>query len=50
MFITEEIHCKFLNGSIVLIDNGIPVLADKFLDIQRQPHKSCQRDYPKEMI
>jgi len=50
MFITEEMLCKFLNGWIVFIDNGILLLADKFLDIQGQPINPCQRGYPNKMF
>jgi len=38
------------NGSGAPIDQGPPVLAEKFLDIQGQPINPYQRVYPKEMI
>ena len=41
---------RSFNGSGVPIDNGPPVLAEKFLDIQGQPINPYQRDYPKQMI
>lgn len=50
MPISEEMLGRSFNGSGVPIDNGPPVLAEKFLDIQGQPINPCQRDYPKEMI
>lgn len=50
MPISEEMLGRSFNGSGVPIDNGPPVLAEKFLDIQGQPINPCQWDYPKEMI
>lgn len=50
MPISEEMLGRSFNGSGVPIDNGPPVLAEKFLDIQGQPINPYQRDYPKEMI
>ncbi len=50
MPISEEMLGRTFNGSGVPIDNGPPVLAEKFLDIQGQPINPCMRDYPKEMI
>ena len=50
MPISEEILGRTFNGSGIPIDNGPPVLAEKFIDIQGQPINPCMRDYPKEMI
>lgn len=50
MPISEEMLGRSFNGSGVPIDNGPPVLAEKFLDIQGQPINPNQRDYPQEMI
>lgn len=41
---------RVFNGSGAPIDQGPPVLAEKFLDIQGQPINPYQRVYPKEMI
>ena len=50
MPISIEMLGRSFNGSGVPIDNGPPVLAEKFLDIQGQPINPYQRDYPKQMI
>ena len=50
MPISIEMLGRSFNGSGVPIDNGPPVLAEKFLDIQGQPINPYQRDYPQEMI
>lgn len=50
MPISEEMLGRTFNGSGQPIDNGPPVLAEKFLDINGQPINPCMRDYPKEMI
>jgi V-type H+-transporting ATPase subunit B len=45
-----EMLGRVFNGSGNPIDQGPPVLAEKFLDIQGQPINPYQRVYPKEMI
>lgn len=50
MPISIEMLGRSFNGSGVPIDQGPPVLAEKFLDIQGQPINPFNRDYPKEMI
>jgi V-type H+-transporting ATPase subunit B len=41
---------RTFNGSGDPIDQGPPVLAEEFLDIQGQPINPCKRVYPQEMI
>ncbi len=50
MAISTEMLGRSFNGSGVPIDNGPPVLAEKFLDINGQPINPYMRSYPKEMI
>jgi V-type H+-transporting ATPase subunit B len=50
MAISEEMLGRAFNGSGRCIDNGPPVLAEDYLDIQGQPINPSCRDYPKEMI
>jgi len=50
MPMSYEMLGRVFNGSGKPMDNGPPVLAEKFLDIQGQPINPYQRVYPKEMI
>jgi len=50
MPMSVEMLGRVFNGSGQPIDQGPPVLAEKFLDIQGQPINPFQRVYPKEMI
>jgi len=50
MPISEEMLGRAFNGSGKVIDNGPPVLAEDYLDIQGQPINPSCRDYPKAMI
>jgi len=50
MPMSVEMLGRVFNGSGAPIDQGPPVLAEKFLDIQGQPINPYQRVYPKEMI
>eukprot|EP00826_Nyctotherus_ovalis_P063800 TRINITY_DN9357_c0_g2_i12.p1 TRINITY_DN9357_c0_g2~~TRINITY_DN9357_c0_g2_i12.p1 ORF type:complete len:399 (-),score=127.48 TRINITY_DN9357_c0_g2_i12:186-1382(-) len=50
MPISEEMLGRTFNGSGVPLDNGPPVLAEKYLDIAGQPINPYMRVYPKEMI
>jgi len=50
MPMSVEMLGRVFNGSGTPIDQGPPVLAEKFLDIQGQPINPYQRVYPKEMI
>jgi len=50
MPMSVEMLGRVFNGSGNPIDQGPPVLAEKFLDIQGQPINPYQRVYPKEMI
>jgi V-type H+-transporting ATPase subunit B len=50
MPISEEMLGRTFNGSGVPLDNGPPVLAEKYLDIDGQPINPYMRVYPKEMI
>lgn len=38
------------NGSGKPIDNGPPIIAEEYLDIQGAAINPCKRIYPKEMI
>jgi V-type H+-transporting ATPase subunit B len=49
MPISEEMLGRTFDGSGKPKD-GIPILAEEFLDIQGQPINPCERTYPKEMI
>jgi len=50
MPISEEMLGRMFNGSGVPIDNGPPILAEDFKDIQGQPINPYTREYPEEMI
>jgi len=50
MPISEEMLGRSFNGSGTPIDQGPPVLAERFDDINGQPINPFQRVYPKEMI
>ena len=50
MPISEEMLGRMFNGSGVPIDNGPPILAEDFKDIQGQPINPFCREYPEEMI
>jgi len=49
MPMSEDMLGRTFDGSGKPKD-GIPVLAEDFLDIQGQPINPCMRDYPKQMI
>eukprot|EP00479_Gromia_sphaerica_P013464 TRINITY_DN7515_c0_g1_i1.p2 TRINITY_DN7515_c0_g1~~TRINITY_DN7515_c0_g1_i1.p2 ORF type:complete len:79 (-),score=15.06 TRINITY_DN7515_c0_g1_i1:258-494(-) len=49
MAMSEEMLGRTFDGSGKPLD-GVPVLAEEFLDIQGQPINPCNRTYPKEMI
>lgn len=46
MGISDEMLGRSFNGSGVPIDQGPPVLAEDFLDIQGMPINPYQRIYP----
>lgn len=48
--VSEDMLGRIFNGSGKPIDNGPPVLAEDFLDIQGQPINPFSRVYPEEMI
>lgn len=48
--VSEDMSGRIFNGSGLPIDNGPPVLAEDFLDIQGQPINPSCRTYPEEMI
>ncbi|KAL0480189.1 V-ATPase subunit B [Acrasis kona] len=48
--ISSDMLGRIFNGSGQPIDNGPPVLAEDFLDIQGQPINPYSREYPQEMI
>lgn len=50
MPVSEDMLGRIFNGSGKPIDNGPPVLAGDFLDIQGQPINPFSRVYPEEMI
>jgi len=50
MPVSEDMLGRIFNGSGKPIDNGPPVLAEDFLDIQGQPINPFSRVYPEEMI
>merc|ERR1712021_23489 len=50
MPISQEMLGRQFNGSGLPIDQGPPILAEKFLDIQGQPINPYCREYPQEMI
>merc|ERR1712151_1334478 len=50
MPISEEMLGRMFNGSGEPIDNGPPILAEDFKDIQGQPINPYTREYPEEMI
>ncbi|EFC47722.1 vacuolar ATP synthase subunit B [Naegleria gruberi] len=50
MPVSEDMLGRIFNGSGKPIDNGPPVLAEEFLDIQGQPINPFARLYPQEMI
>lgn len=50
MPISEEMLGRTFNGSGIPIDQGPPILAEEFLDIQGQPINPFNRVYPQEMI
>ena len=49
MPISEEMLGRTFDGSGKPKD-GIPILAEAFLDIQGQPINPCERTYPREMV
>jgi hypothetical protein len=49
MPISEEMLGRTFDGSGKPKD-GVPILAEDFLDIQGQPINPCERTYPREMI
>jgi len=50
MAVSKEMLGRVFNGSGKPIDNGPPVVAEKYLDIQGQPINPYARIYPEEMI
>lgn len=50
MPVSEDMLGRVFNGSGKPIDDGPPVLAEDFLDIQGQPINPFSRVYPEEMI
>jgi V-type H+-transporting ATPase subunit B len=50
MPISEEMLGRTFNGSGVPLDQGPPVLAEDYLNINGQPINPCMRVYPEEMI
>lgn len=48
--VSEDMLGRVFNGSGKPIDNGPPVLAEDYLDIQGQPINPESRIYPEEMI
>lgn len=48
--VSEDMLGRVFNGSGKPIDNGPPVLAEEYLDIQGQPINPFMRVYPEEMI
>jgi len=50
MPVSEDMLGRIFNGSGRPIDDGPPVLAEDFLDIQGQPINPFARRYPQEMI
>eukprot|EP01090_Pellita_catalonica_P007416 TRINITY_DN18001_c0_g1_i1.p1 TRINITY_DN18001_c0_g1~~TRINITY_DN18001_c0_g1_i1.p1 ORF type:complete len:514 (+),score=95.94 TRINITY_DN18001_c0_g1_i1:145-1686(+) len=48
--VSEDMLGRVFNGSGKPIDEGPPVLAEDYLDIQGQPINPCKRVYPKDMI
>lgn len=48
--VSEDMLGRVFNGSGKPIDNGPPVLAEDYLDIQGQPINPESRTYPEEMI
>ena len=49
MPMSEDMLGRAFDGSGKPKD-GVPVLAEDFLDIQGQPINPCMRDYPKQMV
>ena len=48
--VSEDMLGRVFNGSGKPIDNGPPVMAEAFLDIQGMPINPSERTYPEEMI
>merc|ERR1719155_463088 len=48
--VSEDMLGRVFNGSGKPIDNGPPVMAEEFLDINGQPINPQMRTYPEEMI
>ena len=48
--VSEDMLGRVFNGSGKPIDNGPPVMAETFLDIQGMPINPSERTYPEEMI
>lgn len=48
--VSEDMLGRTFNGSGKPIDNGPPIMAKAYLDIEGQPINPCKRVYPKEMI
>ena len=45
-----QLHRRVFDGSGKPVDNGPPVFAEDYLDIQGQPINPYTRSYPEEMI
>jgi V-type H+-transporting ATPase subunit B len=50
MPVSEDMLGRVFDGSGKPLDNGPPVLAEDYLDIQGQPINPFSREYPEEMI
>ncbi|KAA6402358.1 MAG: V-type H+-transporting ATPase subunit B [Streblomastix strix] len=48
--VSEDVLGRVFNGSGKPIDNGPPIIAEEYLDIQGAAINPCKRIYPKEMI
>lgn len=50
MPISQEMLGRTFNGSGKPIDNGPPIFAEDYLDINGEPINPTKREYPKEML
>merc|ERR1711998_54088 len=48
--VSEEMLGRIFNGAGIPVDNGPPVIADDFLDVNGQPINPFAREYPEDMI
>merc|ERR1712054_467846 len=48
--VSEEMLGRIFNGAGLPVDNGPPVIADDFLDVNGQPINPFAREYPEDMI